>query len=194
MTAEVLAPPAPVADLLSRARGGDQQAWDRLVERYAPLIWSVCRRHRLAGDDAEDVGQSVWLLLLGRLDTIREPAALPGWLVTTTRRECLRVVRAARQPGADWLPLDLDVIPDEQSAPADQELLRAERHAALRAALADQPPASQALIALLAVDPPLPYTEISARLGLPLGSIGPLRSRCLDRLRRHPALAALIHG
>jgi RNA polymerase sigma factor (sigma-70 family) len=86
----------PVTDLVTRARNGDKQAWDALVERYAPLIWSICRRHRLDGADAEDVGQSVWLLLVDHLGNLRHPAALPGWLATTTRRECGRVLRAAR--------------------------------------------------------------------------------------------------
>ena len=69
-----------VIDLVTRARKGDKQAWDALVERYSPLIWSICRRHRLDDADAEDVGQSVWLQLLRQLDSIRDPAALPGWL------------------------------------------------------------------------------------------------------------------
>jgi len=84
-----------VTDLVTRARNDDQQAWDALVERYAPLIWSICRRHELSDADAEDVGQIVWLRLVDQLDNLRDPAALPGWLVTTTRRECFRVQRAA---------------------------------------------------------------------------------------------------
>jgi RNA polymerase sigma factor (sigma-70 family) len=84
--------------LVSRATNGDRQAWDGLVERYAPLIWSICRRHGLGDADAEDVGQSIWLKLVDQLDKIRVPAALPGWLATTTRRECGRVLRAAREP------------------------------------------------------------------------------------------------
>ena len=67
----------PVTDLVTRARNGDKQAWDTLVERYAPLIWSICRRHRLERADADDVGQSVWLLLVDHLDNLRDPAALP---------------------------------------------------------------------------------------------------------------------
>src|SRR5215469_11125671 len=74
-----------VIDLVTSARGGDRQAWDALVERYAPLIWSICRKYRLGRADAEDVGQSVWLHLVDQLGTIREPAALAGWLATTTR-------------------------------------------------------------------------------------------------------------
>src|SRR5215831_14280817 len=75
-----------VTDLVTGARGGDRQAWDALVERYAPLIWSICRQYRLGRADADDVGQSVWLRLVDHLDQIREPTALPGWLTTTTRR------------------------------------------------------------------------------------------------------------
>ncbi len=72
-------------DLVTRARNGDKQAWDTLVERYVPLIWSICRRHRLGDADADDVGQSVWLRLADQLDKIRDPAALPGWLAATWR-------------------------------------------------------------------------------------------------------------
>jgi DNA-directed RNA polymerase specialized sigma24 family protein len=85
-----------VTALVTRAANGEEQAWDALVERYAPLIWSICREHRLAGADAGDVGQRVWPQLVDHLDQVRDPAALPGWLATTTRRECARVQRAAR--------------------------------------------------------------------------------------------------
>ena len=107
-----------VDDLVTHARKGDKQAWDALVERYAPLIWSICRRHRLSDADAEDVGQSVWLLLVEQLDRIRDPAALPGWLATVTRHECLRVVRAARGPLAAGYGLDAEILPDEQARTA----------------------------------------------------------------------------
>ena len=180
-----------VAGLVAEAREGDQHAWDALVERYAPLIWSICRQYRLDRADAEDVGQAVWLRLVDHLDKIREPAALPGWLATTTRRECGRLIRAARGPHAALYPLDAETMADEQAEAAEQDLLAAERHAALRQAFADLPPEGQQLIALLAADPPVPYAQISARLGIPVGSIGPTRRRCLDRMRRHPAIAAL---
>jgi len=84
-------------------------------------------------------------------------------------------------------------IADEHAPIAEQELLTAERHAALREALTHLPPRCQQLIALLLEDPPLPYAQISARLGIPAGSIGPTRGRCLDKLRRYPAIAALIN-
>jgi DNA-directed RNA polymerase specialized sigma24 family protein len=86
---------------------------------------------------------------------------------------------------------DVADMADTQTVVAEEEVLLAERHAALRAAFADLPPGGQRLMELLIVDPPLPYTEISARLGIPVGSIGPTRSRLLVRLRRHPALAGL---
>jgi DNA-directed RNA polymerase specialized sigma24 family protein len=125
------------------------------------------------------------------LDSV--PAALPGWLSTTTRRECLRVLRAGRPLAAGHV-LDAETLPDNQAVAAEQELLTAERQAALREAFLELPPCGQRLIALLLEDPPVPYAEISVRLGIPIGSIGPNRRRCLDKMRRHPALAALITG
>jgi DNA-directed RNA polymerase specialized sigma24 family protein len=130
----------PVLTLVRRARDGDERAWAALVERYAPLIWSLCRRYQLDTTETADVGQNVWLLLVSHLGKIRDPAALPGWLATTTRRECRRVLNRAQVPHA--------------------------RHE--------------------------PDAEISARLGIAVGSIGPNRRRCLDKLRHHPAIAALI--
>ena len=182
-----------VIDLVASARDGDAQAWDALVERYAPLIWSICRKYRLDRADADDVGQSVWLHLVDQLSNIREPAALAGWLATTTRRECGRLVRAARGPHAAVYALDAEKIADEQSDLAEQEVLAAERHAALREAYSHLPTECQRLIAMLIADPPVPYAEISATLAMPVGSIGPTRSRCLDRIRRYPAVAALIN-
>ena len=85
-------------------------------------------------------------------------------------------------------------IPDEQAGLAEQELLAAERHAALREAFTQLPPSGQQLIAMLIAGPAVPYAEISARLGIPVGSIGPTRSRYLDKLRRYPAIAALINA
>ena len=183
-----------VIHLVTRARGGDKRAWDSLVEHYAPLIWSICRKYRLGRDDAEDVGQNVWMRLVDQLDKIRDPAALPGWLATTTRRECGRLVRAAHAPGAAACELDTEIIPDGQAEAAGQKLLAAERHAALREAFTCLPPEGQQLIAMLIADPPVPYAQISARLGIPTGSIGPTRSRYLDKMRRHPAVAALINA
>ena len=181
-----------VTDLVTRAKNGEQQAWDALVERYAPLIWSICRHYRLEAADAEDVGQSVWLNLVTHLDHLREAAALPGWLATTTRRECGRVINAADARRGGERVLIADNISDTETDTVEQELLVAEQNAVLRDALARLPPGCQQLLSLLIADPPVPYAEISARLGMSGGSIGPNRRRCLDRLGRDPVIAALI--
>ncbi len=180
-----------VIALVRRAGAGDAAAWDELVERYAPLVWSICRRYRLDRPDADDVGQGVWLRLVEQLPSLREPAALPGWLATTTQRECLRVLRSGQRRQATERPLD-DTVASGQSPALEQDLLAAERDAALRAAFAALPERCRRLLALLIADPPVPYAQVSATLGMAIGSIGPNRARCLDALRRSPALVALI--
>jgi RNA polymerase sigma factor (sigma-70 family) len=182
-----------VTGLVIRAQHGDQLAWDALVERYAPLVWSICRRYGLDRADAEDVGQTVWLRLVGQLGKLRDPAAIPGWLATTTRRECCQARRAAGGQRATAWVLDAEDIPDSQGVSVEQDLLTAERHAALREAFTSLSPSCQRLMALLVEDPPMPYAQISARLGIPVGSIGPARRRCLEKLRRHPAITALMN-
>jgi RNA polymerase sigma factor (sigma-70 family) len=169
-----------VIDLVIRARNGERAAWDAIVERYSPLVWSICRRWQLDRTDAEDVGQAVWLRLLEQLDNLRDPAALPGWLATTTKRECHKVHDAKCRLAYGGPMLDAENLPDKLAATADDDLLAAERHAALREAFADLPPDSQQLLALLIADPTVPYAEISSRLGIAVGSIGPYRSRSLE--------------
>jgi RNA polymerase sigma factor (sigma-70 family) len=178
-----------VADLVARACYGDQQAWDALVDRYSSLIWWICRRYRLADADAAVVSHSVWLRLVDRLDRVGDPAALASWLASATQRECSRILRAG--PDAEKIPY-AEKIPDEGAPAAAQELLLAERHAALFEAYADLPPGDQRLLALLTADPREPYAKIGAALGMPVRSIAPSRRRCLAKLRRHPAIAALI--
>ena len=188
-----------VVALVTRAAGSDEGAWHELVERYAPLVWSICVRYRLGGADTEDVGQTVWLGLVEQLNSekLREPAALPGWLATTTQRECLRVLRArGRYEVFGAVPEDGAAARDADTTAADatvieEEILLAERNALLRAALAALPESDQRLIALLLRDPPLSYAEIGELLGMPPGSIGPTRQRCLRRLSRSPLLAGL---
>jgi RNA polymerase sigma factor (sigma-70 family) len=176
----------PPAALVSQATAGDRDAWDEIVERYAPLIWSICRRHGLGSADAADVAQAVWLHLVDQLDHLRDPGALAGWLATTTNRECLRRL-LGRGPGrlatrlADSPPSAIGVVIDEE--------ILAGRQMALRAAFAGLPSRCQQLLSMLTSDPPCSYAEISAALGIPVGSIGPYRARCLDRLRRHPLIA-----
>lgn len=177
-----------VIALVERAVNSDQSAWNDIVERYAPLVWSICTRYRLNDADIEDVGQTVWLLLVEHLGKLREPAALPGWLVTTTHRECQRALTAARKTEGAGAKLD-DALLIVDGTVIEQEILAAERNAALRQALRELPPRCQQLLTMLISDPPRSYTEISATLQIPIGSIGPQRARCLERLRRTAALA-----
>ena len=173
-----------VVALVTRAAGGDPAAWNEIVERYAPLVWSICARFQLSNHDREDVAQNVWLLLVEQLGKLREPAALPGWLATTTHRECLRVVMAARRSERVGTGLD-DALQFVDTTMIDEEILMAERNAALRAAFAELPPRCQQLLGLLlGGDPPKSYAEISATLQMRVGSIGPNRARCLDRMRK----------
>lgn len=183
---------ALVPALVARVADGDQEAWNELIERYSPLVWSICLRYQLSRQDIDDVGQSVWLLLVENIGNLRQAAALPGWLATTTRNECLRVLRAARRQDHAGLPPDDQLPPDPAAATIEQELITAERNAALRAALAELPGRCHELLSMLISDPPPAYADISAALGIPVGSIGPTRGRCLDRLRRSPHLAGVL--
>jgi RNA polymerase sigma factor (sigma-70 family) len=178
-----------VISLVIHAGEGDPAAWDEIVERYAPLVWSICVRFQLSASDGQDVAQTVWMRLVDQLGRLREPAALPGWLATTTRRECLRVVTAARRSGEreSWPDEELPIAGD---AAIDQEILIAERNAALGEALAELPDRCRHLLSMLLADPPYSYAEISATLNIPVGSIGPQRRRCLERLRRSLAFLA----
>jgi DNA-directed RNA polymerase specialized sigma24 family protein len=130
--------------------------------------------------------------LVEQLDRLDHPAALCGWLRTTTRRERSRVRRANCRHAAAEQVCDFEGIPDQLTEMGDHELLLAERNATLREAFTSLPSSCQRLLALLIADPPMPYTEISSKLGIPIGSIGPSRRRSLDRLRRDPAVAALL--
>ena len=178
-----------VVALVARAAGDDPGAWNELVDRYAPLVWAICTRYELSNHDSEDVGQTVWLLLVEQLGKLREPAALPGWLATTTKRECLRVVMASHR--SDRLTSLDDALQFVDDVVIDEEILMAERNAGLRAALADLPPRCRQLMSMLLRDPPCSYSEISATLQIAMGSIGPQRARCLERLRRSDTLTAL---
>ena len=183
-----------VIALVARAGQGEQSAWDEIVERFAPLVWSLCRRFRLSEVDAHDVGQNVWLRLIEYLPSLREPAALPGWLATTTRRECIRVQRVSWQNDKQLTEPEFDLPADEETTQVDRWIIAHERDSALRTAFAELGQRCQDLLALLMRDPPLSYASISADLTIPVGSIGPSRARCLDQLRGSPAVAQLVDG
>ena len=164
--------------MVSRAMAGEPEAWNAIVERYSPLVWSICTRFALSRADRECVAQRVWLLLIQHLGDLREPPALPGWLATTTSRECVRLVaRSSARALAD-------------DPRVDEAILLTERNAALSAAFAELPPREQRLLSMLVADPPYSYAEISTTLQIPVGSIGPIRARCLERLRRSTGFRA----
>ena len=184
---------APVTDLVRRASTGDQAAWDALVDRFSGLVWSVTRAFRLSAADASDVSQITWLRLVEHLATLREPEAVAGWLVTTARRECLGLLRrSGRQAPAEDDQLERAMgSPGANPVDVDERLLHDELAAAVWQAFADLSGPCQLLLRLLTEDPPLSYEAISAAIDRPIGSIGPTRARCLDRLRGHPAVARI---
>jgi len=184
------------ATLPARAAAGDQGAWAESGDRYAAMVWSICTSFRRSDRDLEDVAQNVWLQLVEQLGKLPEPATpsgslgrwLAGWLAATTRRECLRVVTAARGPQPPGMEPP-GTQPDD--AVIGEEVIVAERNAALRAALAELPLSCQPLIGMLVSDPPSSYTAISTALGIPVESIGPRRARCLERIRESSARLGL---
>ena len=175
--------PGELTELLARASRGDAAAWNAIVERFASLLWAVARGHRLGQEDAADVVQNTWLKLLDHLDDIAQPEALAGWLATTARYECLALLR---KRGREHLVRDDDLattVVDEQVLALDATLLDDERDAQLWSCLVQLSERCQVLLrALMASDRPN-YKAIAEGLGMSIGSIGPTRMRCLDKLR-----------
>lgn len=184
------ADPGELERLLVRAASRDNDAWRSLVQRFSPRIRAVARAHRLGTHDVEDVVQATWLELLKYIGRVREPAKLGAWLHSTARHESTRKAVAARREKP------LDELPGEPSAPpeSDARLEAAERKAAVADALQALPKRHRTLMQMLLNDAELSYAEISATLDIPIGSIGPTRARCLERLRRDQNLVRLVHG
>jgi RNA polymerase sigma factor (sigma-70 family) len=156
-------------------------ALDELIAELTPVLWQVARATGLGKEDAEDVVQTTWESLISHLDTIREPGALSGWLVTATRREAWRVAAARRktQPAdQEWL----GAIADPRESCEDHAVI-AEEQRAVWAALRTLPPRCQELLRIVAFVPRPDYDVVAARLGMARGSVGPTRGRCLDKLR-----------
>jgi len=171
-----------VALLVRRAAEGDRWAWERLVDQYARLIWALTRDFKLVESDAADVFQATWLRLLEHIDRLEQPARVGSWLAATARHECLRSVAARKK--VMLVHDDVTLHGGAAHAPdIDEGLLQEERAQAVRDALSRLPWRWRRLVEMLMADPPVPYTEISDELGLPVGSIGPTRGRCLERLR-----------
>lgn len=169
------------ADLLAAAAAGDEQAWRALVARHRGLLLHVTRRHGLSAEEADDVVQETWVRLLQHVDVIRDAERLPGWLATTARRECI----ARRRRGWRESLTPDGSCPEAAAETADPgDRWEAERRAALlRQAVTRLPDRERALVEVLLEPEPLSYAQISRRLCMPVGSIGPVRARALRRLQ-----------
>jgi len=179
---------AELEELVREARDGDESAWSALVDRFEGLVWATTRAHRLPQPAAADVTQTTWLRLVENLDRIKDPERLGAWLATTARRECLRHIRLRSRE----LQVEDDSLfeaPTHESL--DTRMIDRERYDALWRAFARLGERCQALLRLLSAPDPPSYEEIGAALGMPIGAIGPTRSRCLEKLRRSPELAEI---
>jgi RNA polymerase sigma factor (sigma-70 family) len=179
--------------LVRGAAGGDEVAWRGLVARYSSLVWAVARAHRLANADAADVVQTTWLRLAEHIGRIEHPDRVGAWLATAARRECLQSLRsAARTAPTDDMDR-FDITPaagnptEEAVLAAETEREDAARAAAMWRAFDRLSGRCRELLRILMATPPPSYAEVAAALGLPLGSIGPTRARCLQRLREEMA-------
>jgi RNA polymerase sigma factor (sigma-70 family) len=180
-----------VAQLVRDAAAGDQAAWNRLVARFNGLVWAVARAHRLDQADAADVVQTTWLRLVEHLGRLQDPERVGAWLATTARRECLRILRSS----ARVVPTETELLPDPGTeAPLAAGLLADERDRALWSAFGGLSERCQVLLRLLVADPSPSYEDVGAALDMPIGSIGPTRQRCLDRLRGLAVTAGVTRG
>ena len=169
------------AELVRRAAAGDELAWRQLTDRVGPLLRRVSSTYRLGEAEAADAVATVWLKLVENVGSLRNGSAVPGWLITTLRRECLARVsaRSRERPVADFAGIDepADVID------YDRWLLDADRRQMVHRAMMKLSEQQRQLIGRLFADPTPSYAEISANLAMPIGSIGPTRQRVLRRLR-----------
>lgn len=179
-----------LAELVGEAATGDEQAWSALVDRFSGLVWSVTRAFRLSRDDAADVYQTTWLRFVEHLGHIREPERVGSWLATTTRRQCIVTLeKAGRAVPTEFE--DSQLLAPDRTSELDAVLDAGQDRAALREAFDDLPERGRALLRVLSADPAPSYAEAAAVLDMPIGSIGPTRARCLERLRRSPQLVRL---
>lgn len=170
-----------VAELLAAAEAGSQAAWDAIVDRYGRLVWSIVRGFRFDAATAADVSQTVWLRLVENCGRIRDPERLPAWLATTARNESIRASRRL----AKSVPTEFSVEVADATAPTvDERILADEQLREALEAFDGMSAKCQQLLRVLCTDPPLDYETVSEVLEMPIGSIGPTRARCLDRLRR----------
>lgn len=170
-----------IAASVAAAARGDQAAWDGLVKQFSGLLWSIARGYRLNDADAADAVQSTWIKLVEHLDRITAPERLAGWLATTARHECLQLIRRAGR-----LPEPTEIMADapDTAPPVDHDLLVGERDEVLWRLFDRLPDRCRRLLRVLMASPPPAYAEVAVALDMPVGSIGPIRQRCLGQLRK----------
>ena len=171
-----------VAELVRCAADGDRMAWERLVEQFHRLIWSITAEFKLVESDAADVAQTTWLRLLEHIDRIEYPDRVGSWLAATARNQCLRTLAARKRVVLSDDDIELGSA-QVHGPEIDERLLADERDQTVRDAMSRLPRRWQRLLEMLMADPPVSYADISDELELPIGSIGPTRGRCLARLR-----------
>ncbi|WP_433239922.1 RNA polymerase sigma factor [Streptosporangium sp. CA-135522] len=177
-----------IGKLFQSAAGGDEVAWKALVEGLSPLVWSVIRAHGLTDADGHEVYQTTWFRLAQHLRRIREPDKVGSWLASTARHECLKVIKAARRLAPTDDPETLDRADDDQTPEqavidSEEAAAEAERVRQVWQAFQELGENCRRLLRVLIASPPPSYQEVSAALGIAVGSIGPIRGRCLRRLR-----------
>ena len=189
----MLVSPDDTGLLVRGAAGGDEAAWRGLVTRFSGLVWAVARAHRLANADAADVYQTTWLRLAEHIGRIEHPDRVGAWLATAARRECLQSLRSAAKASPTDDMDRLDITPavgnptEEAVLDAETEREDAARAAAMWRAFGQLSGRCRELPRILMATPSPSYAEVAAALELPLGSIGPTRARCLQRLREEMA-------
>lgn len=171
-----------IAELVRRAAIGDELAWRRLMNEFDPLLRHVSSTYRLGDAEAADARATAWLKLVECIGSLRDRGAVQGWLVTTLRRECLARASARRRERvvADFA----DVDEPAHIVDFDRRLVGADRRRILQKGLKQLSESDRQLLNMLFADPAPSYAEISAKLGVPIGSIGPTRGRLLDKLRQ----------
>ena len=179
---------ADVGALVQSAVAGDAAAWKARVEGLSPLVWSVVRSHRLSEADAHEVYQTAWFRFAQHLGRIREPEKAGAWLASTARHECLKVLKSLRRltPTDDPQLLDRiseDRTPEQSFLDLEEAAAQSERIRHLWQEFEELGERCRQLLRVLMATPPPSYQEVSAALGIAVGSIGPLRQRCLRRLR-----------
>jgi RNA polymerase sigma factor (sigma-70 family) len=169
------------AELVRRAAAGDELAWRQLIDGLGPMLRRVSSAYQLGDAEAADAVATVWLKLVENIGSLRDGSAVPGWLITTLRRECLAraSARSRERPVADFTGVDepVDVID------FDRRLQDADRRQRVHQALMNLSEQQRQLIGMLFADPTPSYAQISANLAMPIGSIGPTRQRLLGKLR-----------